>query len=246
MYHICSYSLAAPQNTETDLTPVPDTVLPIFNSHFFPQDPPQLLFAAAMSTNITRSRIQTPTLNQISTPFVRGIMGGLVPTSPATLANYVSNPLPLKAREEIISYGVQSAVASTRITTLLGLLFQPLPVAAGSQYTMRGTSTTAAVANTWTLLTVTWQNQLPQGNYAVTGLQHQSTNAQAARCIFLGQYYRPGAMSLANLTDIGHPIFRLGFMGQWGMFRDNILPNIEVLVNGTDNSHELYLDFQPL
>lgn len=246
MFHIVANSVAGAQNVETDLTPIPDTILPIFNAHFFPQDTPQLLFAAAMSTNISRARIQTPTLNKITNPFIRGVMSGLVPTSPGQVANYAMNPLQLAAREEIISFGTQTAVAATRITTLLGLLFTPNPIAAGSQYTMRGTSTTAAVANAWTLLAIVFQNQLPQGQYAVTGLQHQSANAQAARIIFLGGYYRPGCMSLAALSDYGHPIFRMGYLGQWGMFRDNIMPNIEVLCNGADAVHEVYLDFQPL
>lgn len=246
MFHICASSALATQNIETDLTPVPDTILPVFNAHFFPQDQPQLLFGAAMCTNISRARIQTPTLNKITNPFIRGVMNGLVPTSPGQVANYAQNTLPLAAREEIISFGTQTGAGNIRTTVLLGLLFQPQPIAAGSQYTMRGTSTTAVTANTWSLLTMVWQNQLPQGQYAVTGLQHQSANAQAARVIFLGGYYRPGSMSLAALSDYGHPIFRMGYLGQWGTFRDNILPNIEVLANGADAVHECYLDFQPL
>jgi hypothetical protein len=246
MFHLEANSLAAAQNVETDLTPVPSPQLAVFNGHWFPQDQPSLIFAAAMSTNITRARIQTPTLNLITTPFIRGIMGGLIPTTPGQVSNWVPQPLALKAREEVIVFGVQSAVASTRITVLLGMLFGQVPPATGTQYTMRGTSVTAAVANAWTLLTVTWQNQLPQGNYAATGLQHQSANAQAARFIFLGQYYRPGCMSLANLIDFGHPIFRLGYLGQWGTWRDNIMPNVEVLCNAADAAHELYLDFMKL
>lgn len=246
MFHIEANSLAAAQNVETDLTPVPSPSIAVFNGHWFPQDPPQILFAAAMSTNIVRARIQTPTLLLTTTPWIRGVMAGLVPTSPAQVASYSMNPLDLKAREEIILLGTQSAVAATRITTIIGLLFGPNPPAPNDQYTMRGTSVTAAVANAWTLLTITWNNQLPQGNYAATGLQHQSANAQAARLIFLGQYYRPGSVSLANLTDYGHPIFRMGYLGQWGTWRDNIMPNIEVLCNGADAAHELYLDFQKL
>jgi hypothetical protein len=246
MFHIEANSVAAAQNVETDLTPIPSPSIAVFNGHWFPQDQPSIIFAAAMSTNILRARIQTPTLLLTTTPFIRGVMGGLIPTSPAQVANYVSNPLDLKAREEVILFGTQSAVAATRITTIIGMLFGNNPPATGDNYTMRGTSVTAAVANAWTLLTVVWQNQLPQGNYAVTGLQHQSANAQAARVIFLGQYYRPGCVSLAALTDYGHPIFRQGFMGQWGTWRDNIMPNIEVLANGADAAHELYLDFMKL
>jgi len=243
-YHVVANTASPAQNVETDLTPVNDTILPIFNTHWFPQDTPQLLWASAMSTSIARARVQTPTLLKTTSPYIRGIMGGLVPTTPAQVADYRVNPLDMRSREEIIVFGTQSNAMAMRITSLLGLLFSPMPPVTGDQYTMRGTSTTTVTANAWSLLTVVWQNQLPQGNYAVTGLQHQSTNAQAARVIFLGAYYRPGCMSLANLTDYGHPMFRLGGLGQWGGFRDNIMPNIEVLANGADAAHELYLDFQ--
>lgn len=244
MMHLVANSVAGAQNVETDLTPIADTVMPIFNGHFFPQDPPSIVFASAMSTNISRARIQTPTLLKTTSPFIRGVMAGLVPTSPAQLADYRNNALDLKAREEIILFGTQTAVAATRITTLLGLLFTPNPPATGDQYTMRGTSTTAAVANAWTLMTITWQNQIPQGAWNVTGLQHQSANAQAARLIFLGGFYRPGCQSLAALADYGHPMFRFGGLGVWGQFRDNIMPNIEVLCNAADALHEFYIDFQ--
>lgn len=246
MFHLAANSAAVAATAETDLATVPDPVLAVFNGHWFPQDPPQVIFAAAMGTLLTRARIQTPFLNTITTPYIRGIMASLVPNSPGQVADYSHAPFTLKAREEIIMQVTNSAITSTQTSTLLGLLFAPNPPAVGAQYTIRGTSTTAAVANKWTQLTMVWQNQFVQGNYAVTGLQHQSTNAQAARLIFLGQYYRPGCMSLANLGDYGHPIFRLGRMGQWGTFRDNILPNVEVLCNGADAVHEVYMDVMPL
>jgi len=246
MFHIEANTAVPAQNVEADLVPIPSSQIAIFNAHWFPQDPPQLIFAAAMSPNIVRARVQTPTLNLITTPFIRGIMGGLVPTSPAQVDNLVMQPLQLRAREEIIMFGVQSNAGAMRITTIIGLLFGPNPPAQGTIYTMRGTSTTAAVANAWTLLTMVWQNQLPQGNYAAVGMQHQSANAQAARIIFLGQYYRPGCVSQAALVDYAHPIFRMGYMGQWGTWRDNIMPNIEVLCNAADAVHEVYLDFMQL
>jgi hypothetical protein len=244
MFHICANSLGALLNTETDITPIPDTVLSIFNGHFFPQDPPAIIFAAAMSTLIGRARIQTPELLKTTSPFIRGTMAGLVPTSPGQVADYRMQPLDLKAREEIIIFGTQTMAGTIRVTALLGLLFSPNPPAQGDSYTMRGTSATAAVANVWTLLTVTFQNQIPQGNWAVTGMQHQSANGQAARLIFLGGFYRPGCMSIASISDYGHPMFRLGGLGRWGIFRDNILPNIEVLCNAADAVHEIYLDFE--
>ena len=246
MFHVAANTAALIVTAETDLATVADPMLAVFNGHWFPQDPPQLIFAAAMGPYLARARIQTPTLGLMTTPFIRGMMLSAVPTSPASLANYYMNPLQLKAQEEIIVQVTDNAITSSQDTVLLGLQFGPNPPANGSIYTMRGTATTAATANKWTQLTMTWQNQLPQGRYAAVGMQHQSTNAQAARLIFLGQYYRPGCMSLANLQDVGHPMFRMGYMGQWGVWNNNIMPNIEVLCNGADASHEVYLDFMAL
>jgi hypothetical protein len=246
MFHLAANSASVASIAETDLATVPDAMLAVFNGHWFPQDPPQLIFACAMGAQLARVRIQTPTLNMMTTPFIRGFMLAAIPTSPSSLANYYQNPLQLKAQEEIIIQVTDAAVTAAQETILLGLQFGPSAPAMGSFYTMRGSSTTAAVPNKWTQLTMTWQNQVPQGRYAAVGLQHQSANAQAARLIFLGQYYRPGCVSLANLQDVGHPIFRLGYMGQWGTWNNNIMPNIEVLCNAADAVHEIYLDFMPL
>jgi hypothetical protein len=246
MFHLSAYSTSIATGVETDLTAVQDNVLPISNSHLVPQLPCAVIFAAVMATNIQRARIQSPTLQQITTPFIRGIMPALVPSSPAQLATYLMNPLDVKMLEEIQILAFQNAAGAQRVTCLVGLQFSPGIPISGDIYTLRGTSTTPAVANAWTQIAVTWQNALPQGQYAVAGLQHQSANGQAARLIIQQLFYRPGCMSQALLTDIAHPYFFKGAMGQWGVFNNYAMPNVEVLCNAADAAHELYLDIVPL
>lgn len=242
MFHLVAYSASIATGVETDLTPVPDLIMPIANGHFFPNQDVRLLFAAAMATNLQRARIVTPTARQVTTPFIRGIMAGLVPTSPAQLGTYLSNPFRLKQLEEIQLLAFQNAAGAQRVTCLLGLETQPATAVVGDVFTIRGTSTTAAVANTWTPLTVTWQDVLPVGTYDIVGLQHVSANGQACRLSIEAERYRPGCMSAALISDIAHPYFFKGAMGRWASFNNYAFPVPEVLANAADASHEIYMD----
>lgn len=245
-FHLSAYSTSIATGVETDLTAVTDGIIPIQNGHLIPQMPAQILFAAAMATNLQRARLTSPTLQQQTTPFIRGIMAGLVPTSPAQIATYLLNPLDITKLEELQVLAFQNAAGAQRVTALIGLSFGQNPQAFGDIYTMRGISTTAAVANAWTQVAMTWQNALPNGQYAIVGLQHQSANAQGARLVIQGQFFRPGCMSQAALADIAHPYFFKGAMGQWGVFDNYTFPNVEVLCNAADAAHEVYMDIIPL
>jgi len=245
-FHLAAYSESIATGVETDLDAVTDNIIPITNTHLLPQDPCDLIFAAAMATNLQRSRIQSPQIVQYTTPFIRGQMNALVPSSPAQLATYLNNPLALKPIQEIQVLALQNAAGAQRVTALLGLRFGMMPPAPGNIYTIRGSSVTAAVANVWTTVIVTWQNALPPGRYGIVGLQHQSANGQAARLICQNQYYRPGCMSQIALSDLAHPYFMKGYMGIWGYFWNYAFPGVEVLCNAADAAHDIYMDVVPL
>lgn len=242
MFHLAAYSASIATGVETDLTPVPDTIITIQNGHLLPNQELNLIFAAAMATNIQRARISTPKMLVVTTPYIRGIMAGLVPTSPAQLATYLNSPFTLRATEEIQVLALQNAAGAQRVTVLMGLQTSPNMPISGDIFTIRGTSTTAAVANTWTPLTMTWQNTLPNGRYAIVGLQHQSANGQACRLSIESERYRPGCMSQAALSDIAHPYFMKGAMGKWAEFSNYAFPVPEVLANAADAAHEVYMD----
>lgn len=242
MFHLVAYSSSIATGVQTDLVAVPDSILPINNGHIVPQQPTDIIFAAAMATNLQRAFIQSPLLGVITNPFIRGIMAGLVPTSPAQIAPYLPGGLTIRQLEELQVQALQNAAGAQRVTALLGLSYQPNLPAVGDIYTLRGTSTGAAVANAWTAIAMTWANALPQGVYAVVGMQHQAANGQGARLILPAQVLRPGCMSQAALADIAHPYFFKGFMGEWGRFNNYALPNVEVLCNAADAAHEVYLD----
>lgn len=243
MHHTPAWSEDVATATFEDIAPVTDGILTIQNNHFIPRLDFRLYTAAVMATDIQRASISTPTLRQLSPPFMRPVMAGLVPTSPAQIALWDRNPLRLLKEEEVTIEALHDAGVNQRITIGQTWMHQFQATPAGDIITMRGTSTSTATANAWTQLTMTWADTLPQGRYAVVGMVHFSANAQLARCILEQEFYRPGSVSISDLGNAGHPIFRMGGLGQWGFFNSYAMPNIEALCNGADATHEVYLDF---
>lgn len=243
MHHTCAFSASIAQAADLQVAAVNDSVLSLQNNSFLPPQDLRLWFIAAMSVNLSRARIVTPSLRIPSTPYVRPIIRAVVPNDPVRVADYRQTPLLLRQMEEFQLFALQGGAGAERVTGVAGLGVDFRPAPAGDVISMRGTSTNAAVANAWTPVAVTWQDSLPVGSYAVVGLEHQSATAQAARLIVLNQYWRPGCVSTPGIGDLGQEMFRRGNLGEWGRFNSNYLPTPEVLCNAADAAHEFYLYF---
>jgi hypothetical protein len=242
-FHLALYNSNATQNVDTDLAAVSDNILTIVNGHFLPQRPCELLFSAAASTNLARARVETPTLRQLARPFIRPVSGAVGWGYPQRIDDMRDVAVQLRATEEIQMYGFQTGAAAEQVFGAIGLGFGGYSRPAGSVSTMRGTSTTAAGVRSWTQLgSISWTDTLPQGVYAVVGLEVQSATAIAARVIFEQQSLRPGSLSIQSLGTGVDEMFRNGGMGEWGRFNSYALPNIEVFCNAADAAHEIYLD----
>jgi hypothetical protein len=244
MFHLLANYINIGTTTDTDITPVTDNVILIQNSHFVFQSDMSLLLATLMEATPSRARIVTPSLRIPSTPWIRPLLGAATPPNNPHLADYRYNPLTIRALEEFEWLATSGLTMGNEHATALSWVGDGItPAPAGRITTLRGTSTTAASANAWTSVTVTWQDTLPSGVYAIVGLQHQSANAQACRLIINGQQWRPGALSVTSLANSSHPAFLKGGLGQWGTFRSVAMPIPEVLCNAADAAHEIYLEF---
>ena len=244
MHHTCAYGASIADATLTDVAAIPDNILAIQNGHFFPTRDYALVYAfAAGATVINRARIVSPSLRQITTPWIRPLNTGLTVASPQFAADYRDNPFRIRGSEELEMDIMQTTGGAAQVCGILGLqtLYTPAPV--GDIYTLRGTSSTAAVARTWTQIAMTWQDSLPQGRYNIVGGRCISANGIASRLSLENQVERPGSISLASVAGTEHPMFERGGLGSWGLFTNQRMPIVEVFVEGTDASHEYYLDF---
>jgi len=242
MHHTALYTASVASTAETDLAAAPDGILSIQNGHFLPQRNFQLWYAGAAGGILSRARVVTPSARQITTPFIRPVSVGADFGMPQRVDVMEAGPLDLKQGEEIAVFVTNTAVAATRTNAVLGLGIGAKTPVAGQQFTLRGTSTTAATAAAWSLLSVTWQDVLPQGVYAVTGAEFVSATQICGRLIFEGSPWRPGAPGITGVGNAADPLFRYGGLGMWGQFTNYAYPNVEVACVAADASHEVYLD----
>jgi hypothetical protein len=214
------------------------------NSHFVPQVDHMLLFASYQAAGATRARLISPTLRQMTTPWIRPTAVAIVQGVEAHVADYRANPLRIRALEELQLEALQTSGGAAVVVGLAGIQRSPMmPMPQGDVYTMRGTAAATLTAGAWTLGTVTWQDTLPNGLYACVGFQYFGTTGLAARLIFEEQVERPGCIGAGLVTSQQHPMFSKGGLGVWGRFNANRMPNIEFLGNAADTAQEVYLDF---
>lgn len=245
MFHLSAFTLAALGNTaDTDIPALSDDVLLIQNGHFVPQNDLRIIAAQVMSTTLSRVKLVQPTLRQITTPFIRPIVRGAIPVDLAGVADYRQYPLTAYGQEELAMQATSAVAMTERFTGLVWFEVRREIPNGSAPFLLRGTSTTAAVANSWTSLVTTWQDTPRSGNYQVTGLLVQSTNAIAARLIFEDQQWRPGAPSVTAINNQASYNFLYGNMGVYGTLNAYRFPIVQVLCNAADAAHEIYLEIK--
>lgn len=242
MHHLAAFRASIAQNSDLQVAALSDQILTIQNSNFLPQQDMPILFAGACSANLNRARLITPSFRGLTTPFIRPVSVAANFGYPQRVVDYTEENLVARRLEELQVNAVQTGAGAESVTVLVGLLTQREAAPLGPCYTIRGTSTTAATSGAWSDITVTWQDILPQGTYAVIGGETQSTNALGFRIIFENQFFRPGGLSVTSLGNGADKLFRMGGLGTWGRFSSNAFPNIQVLAGGADAAHEVFLD----
>ena len=128
-FHVPMWFANVTNDVDTDLTPVNDQILAIQNSHFFPVRDFQLIFAAAVSANLDRAKLISPTLRQVTNPYIRPInVGADFPNQP-NVADYRHQPFQLSRLEELEVEVHQDGVAAEDVFVTAGLMesFEPLP-----------------------------------------------------------------------------------------------------------------------
>ncbi len=245
-YHLAAYFASVDNSGDSDVAALTDGVLSIRNNHFVFAEPTMLTWAMAMSATLARARLSQPSFNVITRPYIRPIEQNAIPASLPGVADFHMEPFLLRTNEELAVEATTGAACGENFTTLVGLTVNPQPLPSGNIFSWRGTATATLVANTWTNIgTITWDNSLPEGDYAVVGGEFISTGAQAGRLLFPGTSvkWRPGAPGQTDVAGQTWHLFRKGGLGiEWGRFNAFALPQVEMLSNSADTAEEVYLD----
>jgi len=205
------------------------------------------LAAGVASGGTAKARLDIPSLLRVTRVYVSPINGyadaDATPEIVPNVMDYRQNPLVLRPSEIAQAVINSDTTAAALQWLLMWLADGPIRPVTGEMFTNRFTGTTTLVVDVWTNGTITPDDRLPAGRYAVVGMRAISAGIVAARLVFPGeQGYRPGV--LGALLDDNHdwPGFRFGGMGIFGEFEHNQIPSVEYLSSVADTAEEVYLD----
>lgn len=219
-------------STLTEVNGVPDQSLTADSSNRI-QVPGtwQLLAATAIGANLSRCRINAPSLRSHILPEVYPCVAGAnVPTT-AGISAWLDRGPRFSATEYFIPEVSRAGADAQPVTVLTWIGPQFVPAPSGRVFPLVGTVTPTLTAGTWVLANPVWDQQLPVGNYHVVGMAAIVNDATACRLVFPGNaQFRPGVLVDDAYGDlkINDP-FRMGAFGLFGTFSFNSMPQIEVL-----------------
>jgi len=206
---------------------------------------PMILGATAYSAHLSRAQFRAPSLQVPDYPLITPVAVAR-PTSAIhqIWTNWVSGPPTVKVGEALLAYEQHST--STEHVYIIALLADKVPAPVNVPFrTMRLTGTTTLTADAWSNCAMTFDDQLPFGNYDIVGARNEGASPIAARLSFPGWPSRPAMPSViaAKPDDIGTDrLFRAGTLGVWGTFQSTQQCTLEVLATAADTAQTLYLD----
>lgn len=241
-YHVGAYTELLGTVANTDIDALADTIMTIFGTHFVFGEDVDIGWIWAGSATLNRVRIVAPSLSPIQRTWVRPLENAAIPPNQPNVDDFRSKPLRFRRTEELrVEATSDIAMGTERFTAVLGIFRGRQGMPAGDVFLLRGTATTAAVANAWTEITVTWDDALPQGQYAIIGAVHFSANGIAFSLGLENAKWRPGGLSITDLGNAVWPAQWDGGLGEWGRFNAFIMPRVFVLANAADAVHQVYL-----
>lgn len=232
------------QNAALDnVTPVTDPLVTVQNSRFI--FPSQVDIGCILVNNPdgSRARINTPSLRNIALPEIYPAKITAENGSNPPIMGPMWGTLRIPQNDE---FGVEvSRAGAGAADVFVGIWYAPgrTPAPQGPVITLRATSTITLTAGTWVAGSLTFDQSLPYGRYAVVGMQAICGDAMFARLAFPGQtQYRPGVPNIEAYGDYVNPqVFRFGNFGLFGVFDSTAQPLIEVLGHTAGSEAGVYL-----
>jgi hypothetical protein len=243
MFHLLGYTQSQDSAILVPAAALADQSLQVNgNDIIVPNDLTNVIFAYALGPNVTRAQLVAPSLRRMFNEEIFPVDTNAIATDQRLISFFGNSPLLLDPGEPLEGWMAEGAAGASRVTILAAIADAPPIPVVGDVHAIRVTSTGAAVANAWTNITLTFNDVLPSGTYALVGAALQSATMQAFRFVFKGGSYRPGAIGSALISSRVMEQFRNGGMGSWGEFENLTPPSVDVLCNAADASFQGVLD----
>lgn len=246
MFHLAAYtSSIANGSVLLQVTQLSDAIIaPLNNGFQVPPTLPNLMYAAGVGTNLTRFQLTSGSIRSLFPWDFEPVNVGTAIESPTRWHNFTTQPVPLTVNEELDAFCVQSNAGAQREFILVAFCDGPVIPAKGRIQTIHATATTTLVANAWTACTLTLDNGLDGGTYAIVGARAFSAGALAFRFVPRGggNPFRPGGFAGQARDFLSAEGQRYGGWGTWMQFANTSIPQVEFLSTSADTAEEVYLD----
>lgn len=235
--HLVAYAqsvTAAPAAIQA-LDPVPDATVTVAGKLLYVPSKYNQVFRVAIlgkAGTLTQAQLQAPSLREMFFPDMTPLRVGTEFTGDNDFYDIAGSPLQLVTSEglECLTDGNNAATAVDEY----GLVFLTdggIQAAKGKIYTMRATAAVALAARTWVNGSLTFDQTLPVGKYAILGMRAMGSGLVAARLVFIGAaaVTRPGVLGYAGEQTSGMEYFRFGRSGSFGEFDSVTPPSVDCI-----------------
>lgn len=204
--------------------------------------PMRLRAAYSAGVSLTRARINTPSFRYVGLPYVGPVNLTLTVPTPPNVYDYGQNGPTIPTVDDIVAEHTLGGAAPENELTLIWLQDKEIAVPYQAEYRIRYTGTITGSAGTWVSGTMTPDQTLPNGRYAVVGMDAVGTNLVGARLLFANGGPRPGCLARNAVGGVPFLLFSNGSLGVYGTFDSLAQPNLEIFVSGANTAQEVYLD----
>src|SRR5262245_6363347 len=209
---------------------------------FFAPQNGVIIAGAAGGVNASRARINTPVLRMVGLPYIAPLNTGVTVPSPPNLAWFGDQgPKPF-ATDEVSVESTHTDVAPQIQYALLWWKFGQLPYPSGMEYRLRFTATITAVVGAWVTAALTFDQNVPAGDYLIPGMDLFGTILLAFRRVFPGGGWRPGVLARNAVGSVPKDLFLDGRMGPLGRFNNTAVPQLEIYAEAANAAQEGYMD----
>lgn len=209
---------------------------------YFMPDNLKLLAGYAGNDAATIVQIDQPSLRDPFLPYLTPFSLTTLPANTPPVAKFWENGMDLRRNEYLRVRMSRGAVLASDAYALLWVGKQRRPIPSGPRRTIRFTSSITVAEGAWSLGAMTFSDTLPDGRWAVVGMDVYGTNLLAARLAFTGGGWRPGVICQGAQGEWVEPAFGRAEFGYFGSFLNTIQPNLECFGVGAGTSQIGYLD----
>ena len=253
MIHLCGFhgNLKWTNNQRQQIPALPDTALFTQGGNLrIPKGMGTVLATAAITYQTSAvsciASLESPYLLRRAPHYIRplndagvwGYLGGFVMAKPSMM---------LAPEESVRAWWTGSPAASTPMATNVLMWIAdavPQPITSGELMTVRGVTSATITGGAWATATLTFDRELPYGDYRVIGMRVEGANVTAGRLVLPGTPWRPGVVAMQS-DFLGPREFRGGMMGELARFNSNQPPSMELLTT-SNVAAIVHLDLVPM